>query len=50
VRRHFRRKGKGKGKHPGAYLQSLTDQELESIFLQQERKRKNFRKEKFRQR
>jgi hypothetical protein len=44
VRRHFRRKGKGKGKHPGAYLQSLTDQELESIFFNKKGRGKAFGK------
>ena len=33
VRRHFKRKGKGKGKHPGLYLQSLTDYEVDEIFV-----------------
>ena len=33
VRRHMKRKGKGKGKHPGLYLQSLTDYEVDEMFF-----------------
>lgn len=33
VRRFMKRKGKGKGKHPGFYLASLSDHELEQMFF-----------------
>ena len=33
VRRHMKRKGKGKGKHPGLYLQSLTDYGVDEFFF-----------------
>ena len=33
VRRFMKRKGKGKGKHPGFFLQHLTDQEVEQTFF-----------------
>ena len=33
VRRFMKRKGKGKGKHPGYYLTTLKDQEIEEIFF-----------------
>ena len=33
VRRFIKRKCKGKGKHPGFYLASLNDQELEEFFF-----------------
>ena len=40
VRRFIRRKGKGKGKHPGFYLASLNDQDLEEMFFKGFRKGK----------
>jgi hypothetical protein len=33
VRRFMKRKGKGKGKHPGHYLASLSDMEVEATFF-----------------
>jgi hypothetical protein len=33
VRRFLKRKGKGKGKHPGFYLSTLTEPEIEGLFF-----------------
>jgi hypothetical protein len=33
VRRFLKRRGKGKGKHPGYYLTNLKDQEIENMFF-----------------
>ena len=38
VRRFMKRKGKGKGKHPGYFLTTLKDQEIENLFFGKGRK------------
>jgi hypothetical protein len=40
VRRFLKRRGKGKGKHPGYYLANLSEQEIESMFFAKGRKGK----------
>ena len=50
VRRHIKRKGKGKGKHPGLYLQSLTDYEVDEMFFGNKKRKRQLRETKLRKR
>ena len=47
VRRFLKRKGKGKGKHPGYFLSTLSESEIENMFFMKGKPRKGKGKGKF---